>query len=533
MEVATGSLAMLNELIHEQVPFATVRFVSVILAALLAACSGVDYQQPKPASTYLPVAEATPLDLAVIEGLKGQKQTDSGFMILSDGIDAIAARLRLAEEAGRSIDVQYYLIKRDQVGLAFLSVLLAAADRGVRVRLLIDDMFNQGFDRDMAALDSHPNFEIRVFNPFNRGLLGKPLGALANFPRINRRMHNKSFTIDSRVTIIGGRNIADEYFGARRDSAFGDLDVMGFGPVVQDVNTMFDEYWEHPTAVALPGFLKPLDDEEAALREFRQVLAANNAALSRSPYADAVIERAYRKVESQRDNLTWADYELIYDTPDKGFRNKVSESDLIVTPLAESLRTGERELVVISPYFVPTRELRDGLIRASQDGIKVVVVTNSLAANNQKTVHGGYAPARKRLLRAGVRLVEVRPDAVVSGTEFVDASEARSTLHTKAYVVDRREVFIGSFNFDPRSMYINTEMGVIIRDPVLGADLVSELEEALPTAAWDVRLDENDRLSWSGLEEGRVELETQEPMTTWWERFKAGVYRMLPIRSQL
>ena len=163
--------------------------------------------------------------------------------------------------------------------------------------------------------------------------------------------------------------------------------------------------------------------------------------------------------------MIWADYELIYDTPDKGFRNRADVSELIVTPLAESLATVEHELVVISPYFVPTRELRDGLIRAAEKGLDVTVITNSLAANNQKTVHGGYAPARKPLLRAGVRLIELRPDAVVSGTEFVDASEARSTLHTKAYIVDRREVFIGSFNFDPRSMYINTEMGVIIKDP--------------------------------------------------------------------
>ena len=270
-------------------PSCSVRLLLILLGVLLAGCTGVDYQQPKPASTYIPAGDTSALDIAVSEVVSGAEQATSGFVVLSDGIDAIAARLRLAVEAERSIDAQYYLIKRDQVGLAFLSTLLDAADRGVRVRLLIDDMFNQGFDRDMAALDSHPNFEIRVFNPFNRGLMGKPLGALANFPRINRRMHNKSFTVDSRVTVIGGRNIADEYFGARRDSAFGDLDVMGFGPVVQDVNTMFDRYWSHPTALSLRGFMKPLDDADTALSDFRSVLAANNASLADSRYADAVI----------------------------------------------------------------------------------------------------------------------------------------------------------------------------------------------------------------------------------------------------
>ena len=307
----------------------------ILLVALLAGCTGVDYEHPKPASTYIPAGETAALDSAVGKAVSGRDENTSGFVVLSDGIDAIAARLRLAAEAERSIDVQYYLIKRDQVGLAFLSSLLAAADRGVRVRLLIDDMFNQGFDRDMAALDSHPNFELRVFNPFNRGILGKPLGAMANFPRINRRMHNKSFTVDSRVTVVGGRNIADEYFGARKDSAFGDLDVMAFGPVVQDVNSMFDRYWAHPTAVSLHGFMKPLDDANAALDEFRSVLAANSAALSNTRYADAVISRAYRKVESRQSEMIWADYQLIYDTPDKGFRNRADASDLIITPLAE------------------------------------------------------------------------------------------------------------------------------------------------------------------------------------------------------
>ncbi|MEM1191720.1 MAG: phospholipase D family protein [Pseudomonadota bacterium] len=507
--------------------------VLILILALITGCAGVDYQQTKPASIYIPAGNTAALDLAFSESDSGHGTNSSGFLLLNDGIDALAARLRLAAEAERSIDVQYYLIKRDRVGLAFLSTLLAAADRGVRVRILIDDMFNQGFDRDMAALDSHPDLEIRVFNPFNRGILGKPLGALANFPRINRRMHNKSFTVDSRVTVVGGRNIADEYFGARRDSAFGDLDVLALGPVVQDVNVMFDRYWAHPTALPLDAFMKPLEDAEAALGEFRARLAANNAALSGSRYANAVIERAYRKVESRQSEMVWADYELIFDTPDKGLRNRAKTSDLIVKPLARSLTTVENELVVISPYFVPTRELRDGLVRASENGIQVTVITNSLAANNQKTVHGGYAPARKPLLRAGVRLLEVRPDAVVSGSEFVDAGEARSTLHTKAYLVDRREVFIGSFNFDPRSMYINSEMGVIIRDPDLGAELISGLEEALPEAVWEVGLTHSNRLTWTGLEEGQEQMISKEPMTSWWERLKAGFYRILPIRSQL
>ena len=504
-----------------------------LAVALISGCTAVDYQQPKAASTAIPAGDGAALDVALGDLASGREDSHSGFLILSDAIDALAARLRLAEEAERSIDVQYYLIKRDQTGIAFLSALLSAADRGVRVRLLIDDMFNGSFDRDMAALDSHPNFEIRVFNPFNRGVLGKPLGALANFPRINRRMHNKSFTVDSRVSIVGGRNIADEYFGARRDSVFGDLDVMGVGPVVGDVNAMFDAYWAHPAALPLAGFLKPIENAASVLADLRLAFAEHNARLEGTRYAEAVLDRAYRDVDASQNSMVWADYNLIYDTPDKGLRNRAAPSDTILAPLADSLTTVERELVIVSPYFVPTRDLREGLIRAAQAGVKIVVITNSLAANNQKTVHGGYAPSRKPLLRSGVRLAELRPDAVVSGTEFVDASAARSTLHTKAYIVDRREVFIGSFNFDPRSMYINTEMGVIIKDPVLGSEIVANLEQALPAAVWEVSLGEGDTLRWSGLRGGEARVETKEPMTSWWDRFKAGIYRLLPIRSQL
>lgn len=504
-----------------------------ILALLLAGCTSVDYDQPREGSTYIPYADDAELDLKVAPLIEGRQEGISGFYPLIDGIDAAAARFRLGEQAQRSIDIQYYLIKRDQVGNAFLYSLLSSADRGVRVRLLLDDMFNSGFDHDMMALDAHPNLEIRVYNPFNRGWLGRSLGAMVNLRRVNRRMHNKSFTVDNRVTIIGGRNIADEYFGAREDSAFGDMDVIGIGPIVQDVADMFDTYWRHVTAVPLAGFIKPLKDPQAALDEYRQRLKAADEKLVQTRYAKAVIDRAYEGIQDKLDDIRWSPYKLVYDTPDKGIKNKADESEMIITPLIESLSTVERELMIVSPYFVPQKELTQGLIDATNDGIEVSVLTNSLAANNQKTVHGGYAPSRKPLLKAGVILYEVRPDAQVAGTEFVDASSARATLHTKAYVLDRREVFIGSFNFDPRSAFINTEMGVLIDDPQLGADFMNGLEAALPRAVWKVSLDDKNKLKWTGLNGDETVTYTKEPMTSWWNRFMAGFYRILPIRSQL
>lgn len=507
--------------------------ILLLVVILLSGCTSVDFDYPRTKSAALLDTADTYLAGEVASAVAGKPDNASGFYVLNDGIDAAAARFRLADIAERSIDVQYYLIKRDAVGQEFLYSLLQAADRGVRVRLMIDDMFTSGYDADLMALDSHPNFEIRIYNPFNRGLLGRNLGAVVNFRRVNRRMHNKSFTIDNQITIIGGRNIADEYFGARADSAFGDMDVIGVGPIVQDVSNMFDAYWRHRTAVPVAGFIKPLQSPDAALNQLRELYVKHSAALVSTPYAEAVIERVYALVESDTSGFRWAPYKLIYDTPDKGIKGAGNPEDLIIAPLRDSLATVEKELIILSPYFVPEKVFRDALIAIQQSGVKVRVLTNSLAANNQKAVHGGYAPARKPLLKAGVELYEVRPDARVPGNEYVDSSESRSTLHTKSYVLDRREIFTGSFNFDPRSAYINTEMGVLIEDPQMGAEYVAKMEKVLPPEVWSLSLDEKNRLLWSGLKDGVPVTYTKEPMTNVWDRLKAGLYRMLPIRSQL
>src|SRR5210317_1023092 len=244
-----------------------------IISVALSACASIDFDYPRTESTSLVDTDDTYLAEKIIPTVAQQPDDYAGFYQLADGIDALSARLLLAARAERSIDLQYYLIKNDSVGRALFKALLDAADRGVRVRLLLDDIFTSGYDSGMAALDSHPNFEIRIFNPFNRGAVGRTLGAATSFRRVNRRMHNKSFTVDNQITIIGGRNIADEYFGAREDAKFGDLDVMGIGPVVQDVSNMFDTYWNHEAALPVPAFVKEPEDPEAALNELRERLA--------------------------------------------------------------------------------------------------------------------------------------------------------------------------------------------------------------------------------------------------------------------
>lgn len=503
------------------------------LALGLSGCASIDFDHPRGESYALTDTDDTSIGQSLAAADFDYPPEQSGFYPLSDGIDALAARIVLAERAERSIDVQYYLIKNDIVGRTFIAELLAAADRGVRVRLLVDDMFTSGYDVGLAALDSHPNFEIRIYNPFYRGTGGKVQSALKGFGRINRRMHNKSFTADNQITIIGGRNIADEYFGAREDKAFGDLDVLAVGPIVNEVSTMFDLYWNHETALPVPAFVKPLDDPEAALDALRERLAKANAEIANSDYANAVRWQVYDYIATEEELLQWSPYQLVYDTPDKGVKGRAAREDLITAPLVESLSRARDELIIVSPYFVPLKTGIEGLSGLAARGVEVTVITNSLAANNQFTVHAGYKPSRKPLLENGVTLYEVRPDAHVDGTEFIDASGATATLHTKAYLVDREQVFIGSFNFDPRSANLNTEMGVIIHDKELGELFASRLEEHYDEFAYRVFLDDKGRVRWRGNVEGEEIVYEKEPLTGWWTRFKAGFAGLFPIKSQL
>ncbi len=508
------------------------RHVFLITAfVVLSGCASVDFGHPKTVSTAPTDTGETYLGRQ-LEGLAEKHPGESGFYPLADGIDALAARLLLAERAERTIDAQYYLIKNDITGNAFINVLLRAADRGVRVRLLVDDIFTGGYDAGMAGLNSHPNFEIRIFNPFARRS-ARFMDGLTSFSRVNRRMHNKSFTVDNQITIIGGRNIADEYFGAREDAKFGDLDVMGIGPVVNDVSNMFDSYWNHERAAPIEAFADMPDDPAAELERVRAGLEQSRERIMTSKYAAAVRDQILEYVESDVSTFLWEPYTLYVDYPDKSFKWKSEAAASIKTPLRESLLSARSEAIIISPYFVPQKAGIEAISEIQRSGVDVTIITNSLAANNQSSVHGGYAPSRKPLLESGVKIFEVRPDADVSGSEIVAASGAKATLHTKAFIVDRRELFIGSFNFDPRSANINTELGVIIRSPEMAKQFTEVILANLAHQTYEVFLNEKGKLRWRGIEDGQEVIFDKEPQTTWSQRFAAGFMRILPIRGQL
>jgi putative cardiolipin synthase len=507
------------------------KLVLLIAASLaLISCATVDLDYPK---------ETTSADLDTEDTHLGRLSSDwssypggeSGFLLFTDGIDALGARLLIAQRAECSIDAQYYLITNDRVGYLFIALLLKAADRGVRERLLLDDIQTQGYDPGMAALDSHPNFEVRIFNPF--GARGARAGSFFDFSRVNRRMHNKSFTADKSITMIGGRNIAEEYFSAKEDVNFDDVDVLAVGPVVQDVSNMFDAYWNSTAALPVPAFAKMPDDPEAELVDLRERIDAGLESLKQTPYRDAVQSSWEKFVGTSLEEFSWAPYELVYDSPDKADKQKAKEAASIVTPLRETIVGAKNELTIVSPYFVPLKQGIELLGSIQESGVQVSVITNSLAATNHSIVHSGYAPSRKPLLKKGVKIYEVRRDASIEGVDRGGSGAALATLHAKAFVVDRQKFFLGSFNLDPRSININTELGVIVDSAEISGAYATAIDEDLDAMTYEVILNDKDQLRWVDRQGEEEIILSKEPQTSWWQRFSAGFMRILPVKSQL
>jgi putative cardiolipin synthase len=434
--------------------------------------------------------------------------------------------------ATRSIDAQYYFILNDVTGNLFIRELLAAADRGVRVRVLVDDIATQGYDVGMAALESHPNFEIRVFNPFSLRT-GRYLN-VRDYARVNRRMHNKSFIVDNQAIIVGGRNIGDEYFSAKKESNFADMDVFGMGPVAKDGSVVFDEFWNDRHSLPVSALVAPLDDPAKSLLALRQRIDSRLYDIENSQYASALVSSELDVLGLGPKSLNWTPYKLVSDPPSKAWDDKNSDKKLIV-PISDIILDAKSELILISPYFVPRKVGIKKFRELRERNVEVRILTNSLASTDVAAVHSGYAPARKPLLEMGVRLFEVRPDAEVSGTSRSGLKGSRASLHTKGFIVDRRHVFFGSFNFDPRSAHINTEMGIFMETPELAERLALAITDKLDVgdSTYEVVLNENRQLRWLDKRDSqRIEL-TREPQTSFWDRFVAGFFRILPIRGQL
>jgi putative cardiolipin synthase len=446
----------------------------------------------------------------------------SGIHALRDGRDAFAARMQLADAAERRLDVQYYIWHADTTGALLTEALWKAADRGVRVRLLLDDNNTGGLDETIAVLDAHRNVEVRLFNPYaNRGF--RLLELVTDFARLNRRMHNKSFTADNQATIVGGRNIGDEYFGAHSRVGFADLDVLAVGDVVNAVSVDFDAYWNSASAYPAAKLIGPA--RAGSAERMREGWAKLHASPAAAPYIEAAVTTPLvRELLDGRLPLEWAPARLVSDDPAK-VRHPLEHSELHLAPqLFGALGEPTRELDVISPYFVPTEEGTAAIVAKAERGMRIRVLTNSLAATDVTSVHAGYAKYRKRLLRGGVRLFELKPGARAKSANRHRRGGSDASLHAKTFAADRSRVFVGSYNLDPRSVRLNTEMGVVLDSPCLAARVSDAFDRELAGNAYEVRLRDGG-LEWIDGDERH----TSEPNTSVLKHLWVGLLSILPI----
>lgn len=466
----------------------------------------------------------------------------SGFHLLAEGKAALAARLALAQRATRTLDVQYYLFHNDTTGKLVASTLLAAAQRGVRVRLLIDDIDTADKEVELATLNAHPNIQIRLFNPFHTrstNIFVRGWQALSDSVRLNRRMHNKVFIADNQLGITGGRNIGDEYFDAHDKFAFVDLDVLAAGAIVDKLSQSFDQYWNNNSAV--PASALPVAKGEIQLQRTTQLLQQLRVKLLSGELGSALaVADPLPKLLSGKTPWNIARADLIVDPPEKVLNPDQLTSTLMVGQLAGLWVDPTRRALIVSPYFVPGPFGMAYFRYWRHQGVQIDVLTNAYAASDVPVVHAGYANYRIPLLENGITLYELKPVAEPTGGRLrnLGSGSSRASLHAKTFVFDDEHVFIGSFNFDPRSALLNTEMGLVIHSHELARQVTAIVEDAMrPERSYQPQLvvEKNSptRLQWRDVHQGAERLSDLEPETTPIQRGLLRVLQVLPIEKHL
>lgn len=464
-------------------------------------------------------------------------QGESGVFLLNNGLDAFVARAVLARLAERSIDLQYYVFHQDTVGHLLINELLVAADRGVRVRLLVDDMYGSEADHIWTALDVHPNIEVRLFNPFSR-TIPKSMQWLTRFKELNHRMHSKSFTVDNQATIVGGRNIGDEYFEANSNVAFVDLDVVAIGAVVPEVSEAFDRYWNSDYAYPASVLARPATPDQLA--ELKDTIEKASRAKESASYTEALGNSGIAKtLRRGAVRFEWAQAMVMYDPPEKKTKGADWKTQLLMYQLLPHLEKVTNELIIINPYFVPGANGVRALCKLSENGAKVTILTNSLASNDVSAVHAGYARYRKKLLKCGVALYELDEDIrkKIGNTRAWVPGLSKSSLHAKTMALDRKAIFVGSMNLDQRSLNINNEIGVLFFNPEIAERSAKLFHESIDSVAYRVVLhtvsNGSESIRWHLKDDKTEIIYDSEPHVGFWKKLKVGIFRLLPVESLL
>ena len=521
----------------------------VLLIALLAGCAtlppGSDY--PRTLSSALAQPEETRFGRQFTDAAR-EHGGNSGFRMLAVGVDGYLARMEMLNAAERTIDLQYFIFRADETGELLTSAVLRAADRGVRVRVLVDDGDTLAGDDQLVALDAHPQIEVRIFNPFVYRGHTKALRALEfmmSNARLDYRMHNKLMVVDNSVALIGGRNISDGYFQVDPKSQFADDDVFAAGPIVKDLSATFDEYWNCAIAIPVRALTKA-KTSDAALAEYRQRLDQHRAQVKAdgTDFASRVATgEPLAGMLSGKLPLVWAHAQLVADSPEKKLVEKGEMiGRLMHRPVAKTVAAVQSELLMVTPYFIPGDEGMQLFDDLRQRNVRVRILTNSLESNTVLAAQAGYMGYRLPLLKEGVELYEVRSllgNARGSGESATMTRYGKYSLHAKLFVFDRQKLYIGSMNFDQRSMHLNTEIGLIIDSPELAQQTATRFEAMVsPPNSYAPMLLSLDpgkppQLVWHTEEDGKAVEYDSEPARTDLQRFEAHLLMLVPMDKEL
>lgn len=514
------------------------RWIGVWIAIWIAGCSTLpmDLDRDKPVSHTLVGDGASEMGKVILERRQLHGMEKSGAYLLDDGLSAFLARVAVVTAARFSIDMQYYIFHGDNSGRVLASKMLEAAGRGVRIRLLVDDLGTQISDPWVAIMNTHPNIEIRVFNPVSsRKGVSRSYQQARHFSHINHRMHNKLIVVDGEVIISGGRNIGNEYFSIS-DVDFQDVDLICVGSVVAEAANSFDRYWNHQLAVPLDWIFEEVqaDTRLQDLEQYAQTLLQEEA---HSYYAEAVRNSSFGSdLVGGFIPMKWGKVRFYADDPEKALNNSAYPVEKRLSwQLRPELETAQNRMLISSAYFIPGDEGVDFLSQQVARGLEVNVLTNALSTTDVAAVHSGYSGYRKPLLEQGVKLWELRSQAGQKQRLNWFKGESKASLHAKTFVLDDDRVIVGSLNLDGRSIIQNTELALVVENPEINQQLADTFTRwTAPQYAWHLTLDDDKSLHWSAVDANGAKVETDhDPETTGWQRFKVWLLSLLPIESQL
>ena len=503
--------------------FAVLAFAAIMLG--LGGCGSLPVNVGRVDTIALPIDAASPLVKIARASTPAEEQ--SGVRLLPLGAFSLDTRIQLAQRASSSLDVQYYQLENDRTGRLLMTTLRDAALRGVRVRLLVDDLYTTHTDELLHGLSAFPNFEVHVFNPFccarSSGVAGRYTASLFDFGRLNHRMHNKLFIADGVMAVAGGRNIADEYFLRSAEANFVDMDAFVMGAVVADLAAIFDRYWNSEVVFPIGLVGRPVGDKAAEQKAFD----ANVAALPASPPIDlpATDVLGYGALSEEFDagqiGLLWGKARAFADPPEKllAMTPKIAFETSVTNGVMMQVWQAKSDLVLTSPYMIPGDMGMSSFRNLQRDHVKVTVVTNSLAATDEPLVHNGYSKYRPGMLDAGVDLYELSPTRTQTTKRLGMFGSSLGRLHAKTAIIDRQVIFIGSMNLDPRSASANTELGMFIDNPALAKELLRVINISKLESAYRVRLEPKSKaLQWLTIDDDKEVVLGVEPESTFWLR---------------